>query len=359
MPDPMKPLPPGSRREQDLSGYEEMDLDALDRILKGEDDPVAKAKADAEEKAEAEEAAKADPVDPDPDEEEEDVADSDAADEAEEEEEEEQPEPDTDQAEDKAEESEGSPLEKRIRLLERRLELEGLERQKESEARKRAELLASRQAGRAGYLQQQLKQSSDKEQAKSESDASEDPWANETDAQENRPEPSRQDPSLEDWGDDRAELVQMAIKDEGNEFAKMHARDLEDMPEKFMTRLQELIREEAAPYAEEFKTSSIKTVRKLTRSLMASAYASARIEFADTVAENAAREADTRQADSVSKSKRRKAKAAVSKGSGRAKSAPKPKSYEDMSLEELEEEMKKEFGENYSVGSDVTRHGGL
>jgi hypothetical protein len=44
-------------------------------------------------------------------------------------------------------------------MLERRLELEALERTKESEARKRAELLASKQAGRAGYLQRQLAQS--------------------------------------------------------------------------------------------------------------------------------------------------------------------------------------------------------
>lgn len=363
---PIAPLPPGSRKSQDLGGYAEMSLDELDRIMQTDDDPVAKAKAEEEEKAKAEE--DDDGIDPADEEEEQDEPDkSDKPDEDEPDEDE--PEPD-DEKEEKADEAdkdseekveEEPPLEKRIRLLERRLELESLERMKESEARKRAELLASKQAGRAGYLQQQLKKSPAKAQPKkAEDDADEDPWGGEADPQDNRQEQNQPSQETEAWAEDRAELVKMAINDEGNEFAKRHAHELEEMPEDFIGRLQELMKEEAAPYADEFRTGSMRTVRKLARSLMNSAYATARIEFADKVAENAKATASKRKAESVEKSKRRKAKAAISKGGAKAtKKAPRQKSYEDMSLEELEAEMKKEFGENYRYGSDVSRHGGL
>jgi hypothetical protein len=337
-----------------------MSLEDLDRIMLTDEDPVAKAKAEAEEKAA--EAEEDDTVDPNPDDEpadedpaEEDDADDDPA---------ESDDDDTkeaDEADEKKEQDEEAPLERRIRLLERRLELEALERTKETEARKRAELLASKQAGRAGYLQRQLQQSPPKAQpAKAEADGDEDPWdEKEEQSQDNRQEqnlPAQQEQLVDE---DRIELARMAIHDEGNEFAKRHAQELEEMPEEFLNRMQELMQEEAAPYVEEFSTSSMKVVRKLARSLMNSAYATARIEFADKVAENATKEATTRKAASVEKSKRRKAKAAISKGGVKKKAQPKTKSYEDMTLEELEAEMAKEHGDNYRAGSDMSKHGGL
>lgn len=352
MSDTPTPLPPGSRKAQDLSGYDELSAEELDRIMMTDEDPVAKAKEEEEERLAKEEAAEDDTVDPNPDDEEDE--DEDPAEEAEEEEK--APESKKGQADETAEEDEESPLEKRIRLLERRLELEALERTKETEARRRAELLASKQAGRAGYLQQQLKKSPAKAQA-TEDDADEDADAEEK-APQNRQERNQPTPDPV-WQEDRVELVRMAITDEGNEFAKAHASEFEEMPDAFLNRVQELMKEEAVPYREELMTSSVKTVRKLARSLMNSAYATARIEFADNVADNATREATARKADSAGKSRRRKAKAAISKGSGRAKSAPKPKSYDDMTMDELEAEMKKEFGADYRLGSDMSKHGGL
>jgi hypothetical protein len=210
-------------------------------------------------------------------------------------------------------------------------------------------------------LQRQLAQSPPKAQpAKAEADGEEDPWSEDKEA---KPQEDRQEQNLPAQqglvDEDRVELVRMAISDEGNSFAQAHAGELDEMPGEFLTRIQELMREEAAPYVEELSTSSMKVVRKLARSLMNSAYATARIEFADKVAENSTKEATTRKAESVEKSRRRKAKAAISKGGVKSKAQPKPKSYEDMTLEELEEEMKKEYGENYRAGSDVSKHGGL
>jgi hypothetical protein len=347
---------------QDLGGYDELSLDDLDRIMLTDEDPVAKAKEEEEEAKKKQE--EDDLVDPNPDDEADEEDESDAADEAEEEEEEaSESKEDQDKGKEEKQEVEESPLEKRIRLLERRLELEALERVKETEARKRAELLASKQAGRAGFLQQQLKKSPAKAQPdkKAEAGADEDdPWADKEAAQETRQEQDLPAQEMQpQMNEDRVELVRITIEDEGNRFAKDHAGDLEEMPEKFINRLQELMQEEAAPYVQELTTSSLKAVRKLARSLMNSAYATARIEFSDSVAENTKTEVEQRKAASVAKSKRRKAKAAISKGGKAAKPQPKSKSYDDMTLEELEVEMKKEFGEDYRLGSDVARHGGL
>lgn len=353
MPDNVKPLPPGSRKAQNLGGYEELSEEELQAAFEGEKDPVAEAKAEEEAKLAAE---NDDPADEDDDEQE----DADAQDEDDGDDEEEK----ADEAEEK-EEDEESPLESRIRLLERRLELEALERTKETAARERAELLASKQAGRAGYLQQQLKkkQSPPKAQSKkkTEDDGDEDPWAEENAAQDNRQEQFEPVQELtQEQKEDREELVKMAINDEGQEFAKLHAGNLEDMPEEFIKRLRDLMQEEAAPYAKDFQTGSIKMVRKLARTCMSSAYATCRIEFADQVAENVKAKATTRKAESVAKSKRRKAKAAISKGGAGATKKPKPaKDYEDMDDEELEAAFLSEFGEDYRMGSAKSKHGGL
>jgi hypothetical protein len=290
----------------------------------------------------------ADDDDDDDDKKVEDDADDDADDDTDDDKDEDEDKDDDDKPE---KDDDENPLAKRLALLEKRLELEGLERVRESEARKRAELLASKQAGRAGYLQQQLTKKAKAAPAVSEdADASDDPWKDDDSQSPAVEEDAPQPQTLKGMADEEArlELAKMAINDEGTQFANEHAGSLEGMPEKFILRLQELMAEEAAPYAEEFKTGSLKAVRKLARSCMTSALAGARIEFASTLKQ----EATTRKADSVEKSRRRKKKAAIS-ATGKRSAPPKVKStsYEDMSIEELEAEMQKEFGANYRLGA--------
>jgi hypothetical protein len=335
MPDENR-LPDGTRQAvPDLDKYKDLSDDELSDIMAGlKDDPTVEPEPDPEPADDGMD-------DPEPEEKEEESTEEEPSEE----------EPADESAKDDDEPADDpNPLEKRIQLLERRLELEALQRERETEARKRAEMLASKQAGRAGYLQQQLKDKAKDAPAKSEdTDASDDPWA---DDDSQSPKETRQEQPAPVQGrqqddDTRTELVAIAINDEGVKFANEHAAQLEEMPGKFVDRLQDLIREEAAPYAGEFQEASMKTVRKLARSIMNSAYAAARIEFAQEVE----REATTREAESVEKSRRRIKKAAIS-ATGRRSAPPKPtnKSYEDMDLDELEAEMKKEFGENYRIG---------
>jgi hypothetical protein len=323
----------------EIDKYAELSDEQLSDILAGhKEDPLAE--KEEEEKPEPDSFDDSDDEEPEQEAEEEEAEEEadDSEEEAEEEEEEEE------------KEEELSPLEKRLALLERRLELESLQREKEVEARKRAELLASKQAGRAGYLQQQLKQKPKAADSEQKAEASDDPWSDD-DSQSSeveRQEPTSVPSASPQMDDARQELVSMAINDEGTKFANEHAAQLEDMPEQFIQRLQELMVEEAAPYQDQLKDAPIKTVRKLARSCMTSAFAAARIEFADQLAE----QASTRKAESVEKSRRRKKKSAISSSSRKTpKAAPKAKSYDDMDLDELEAEMRKEFGENYRLGA--------
>jgi hypothetical protein len=229
--------------------------------------------------------------------------------------------------------------------MEKRLELESLKRERAEEATKRAELMASRNAGKAGFLKQQLEKKAGKKPVKPatevEAGEEEDPWDATEQAQDDAEQHSAE-PTL--WAEDRKELVEMAINEEGVKFAMERSAELESMPEGFGARLQELVSKEAVPYRDAFRTSSIKAVRKLSRSLMATAYATARIEFAD----KKTAEAVTRKAESVAKSKRRKKKAAISKSGVPKKIKGKPTSYEGMSDDELEAEFQGEFGQNYN-----------
>jgi hypothetical protein len=244
-------------------------------------------------------------------------------------------------------------FEKRIALLEARLEREALERARETAARERAELMASKQAGRAGYLKQQLDKGSAPAKPQSAGEE-ESPWDAEARAQESKDEEPTRTPAVgpEDLGTHR-EVVAMAINDEGNKFAAEKAEEMENLPEGFTERMGQIIAEESVPYREELLTGKIGTVRKLSRSLYQSAYATARIEFADKLTA----EATTRKAESVSKSVRRKKKAAISK-TGQAPKAKKPaKSYEEMSDKELEAEFRKEFGDNYNPSRNTLQYG--
>lgn len=344
-------LPLGTRQsEPGIEQFEGLSDDEISDILAGHKELPG-------EEEEQDEAPKDDDGtdEPDKDEDEGQDKDDEPADE-EDSDEEEEPAADGDDepeaADDSDDKAELSPLEKRIAMLERRLELEGLERQRETEARKRAEMLASKQAGRAGFLQQKLKDKAKATDTDGEpaADASDDPWTDDESqsATEERREQPATSQGLQPMDDSRQELVAMAINDEGSRFAAEHAAQLEEMDAKYVERLEELIKEEAAPYAEEFRTAPVKTVRKLARSCMNSAFVAARIEMAA----DAEAQATTRQAESVAKSRRRKSKAAIST-TGRRSAPPKPtkKSYEDMDLDELEAEMKKEFGENYRLGA--------
>ena len=136
----------------------------------------------------------------------------------------------------------------------------------------------------------------------------------------------------------------MAINDEGNKFAAERAEEFENLPEGFAARMGEIIAIESVPYREELLTGKIASVRKLSRTLYQSAYATARIEFADKLTA----EATTRKAESVTKSIRRKKKAAISKTGQGPKPKAAAKSYEEMDDAELEAEFKKEFGDNYN-----------
>ena len=346
-------IPIGTRRaEPGIDKYAHLSDEEMADILSGDKpDPTIEKEEEPVEDDPFEDKPEADDDDKDDDKVEDDAdddADADDAD-ADDDKDEDGDKDDADEPDEKADDE--NPLAKRLALLERRLELEGLERVRESEARKRAELLASKQAGRAGYLQQQLKEKAKAQPAKSEdADASDDPWKDDDSQSPAVEEDAPQPQTLQGMADEEArlELAKMAINDEGTRFANEHAGALEGMPEKFILRLQELMAEEAAPYAEEFKSGSLKAVRKLARSCMTSALAGARIEFADTLKQ----EATTRKADSVEKSRRRKKKAAIS-ATGKRSAPPKPKStsYEDMSIEELEAEMQKEFGDNYRLGA--------
>lgn len=333
-------LPLGTRKAQpDLAKFDELSDDDLDQIMAGlKPDPTVEKEEEPEPEPDT-----MDEPEPEPEEEEEEAKDEEPEEEAEEEDDE------PEQADEPAAE-ELSPLEKRLALLERRLQLEALERERESEARKRAEMLASKQAGRAGYLQQQLKEKAKAKPTQSEAaGASDDLWdddESQSPAVERQEQPAT-DPGLE-LDDTRRELITIAINDEGNKFAQDNAEELEDWSPELLDKLQERIREEAAPFASEFASSSMATVRKLARSCMNSALASLASERVR--AEIA--EATTRKAESVEKSRRRKKKAAIST-TGRRSAPPAPKaqkSYDEMDLDELEAEMKKEFGENYRIG---------
>ena len=319
----MKEMADGTRQEMPKTGYEDLTEEEMEAILEGrKPDPTV------EEDEEAEEETKE--VEDDPEKEEEA---------------EEDPEDDEPEEDDEVEEDTVS-VEDRLAAMEKRLELESLKRERAEEATKRAELMASKNAGRAGFLKQQLeKKKAGKKAVKPESEDedgdTEDPWDATEQAQDDAEQPSAE-PSL--WAEDRKELVEMAINEEGVKFASERSAELEAMPEGFGARLQELVSAEAVPYRDAFRTSSIKAVRKLSRSLMATAYATARIEFAD----KKTAEAVTRKAESVAKSKRRKKKAAISKSGAPKKVKGKPASYDDMSDDELENEFKGEFGHNYN-----------
>jgi hypothetical protein len=307
-------LPPGSRPDQDLTRYDDMSEDELDALMKGGVDPTEP----VEEEPEAEEVVE------DPTEEEPEVEEGPAAEEA--------------------EEAEPVDYDKRIALLEARLERESLERVKETAARERAELMASKQAGRAGYLKQQLEKGAPAAKPQS-AGAEENPW----DAEEQAPASSSEEPTEQPvvYADDRGthrEVVAMAINDEGNKFAAERAEEFENLPEGFAARMGEIIAIESVPYREELLTGKIASVRKLSRTLYQSAYATARIEFADKLTA----EATTRKAESVTKSIRRKKKAAISKTGQGPKPKAAAKSYEEMDDAELEAEFKKEFGDNYN-----------
>ncbi len=337
-----KQLPGGSRIEQDLTAYEDLTDEELEKIMAGKmADPGAEPEEEEEEEAEADPEEEADAEDEDSEEEEDEAAD----------------EPDEDDAEPEAKddpdgEEKPNPLEARLAQLERRLKIEALERQKETAARERAELLASKNAGRAGFLKQQLEKSGKaaaKPQGKPEDgDESEAQWdapQEEVQAQDDAEQSPARDPR---WDEDRQELIKIAVNDEGFKFAQERADELQELPDTFNSRLQELVAEATVPYREVFRTSSIKTVRKLARSLFSTAYATALIEHADEKTAGAT----TRKAESVAKSKRRKKKAAISKSGRGAKPKAKPSSYDDMSDEELEAEFKAEFGENYNARRD-------
>lgn len=318
----------GGRQEQVRTGYEDLSEEEMEAIMDGtKPDPMA------EEEPEVEPEVEEDPKKVEDDEEAEEEVEEDPED----------PEPE----EDEEVEEDTVSVEDRLAAMEKRLELESLKRERAEEATKRAELMASKNAGRAGFLKQQLeKKKAGKKAVKPESDndedgETEDPWDATEQAQDDA-EQREVAPSL--WAEDRKELVEMAINEEGVKFASERAAELEDMPEGFGARLQELVSAEAVPYRDAFRTSSIKAVRKLSRSLMATAYATARIEFAD----KKTAEAVTRKAESVAKSKRRKKKAAISKSGAPKKIKGKPANYDDMSDEELENEFKGEFGHNYN-----------
>jgi hypothetical protein len=336
----MPKLDDGSRPDQDLSTYQDLTDEELDAILKGKkEDPTQVEEPDDEPDNEPEEEpdAEDEPQDDEPE----------GEDEAEEEDSEDgDPEPD---------EAEEDVFEKRLALLERRLEIESMKRQKAEEDAKRASLLASKQAGRAGYLQQQLKKTAPKP-----TEDGEDAEGDWDDTDESRPATGSEDraPQNPVWDEDRAEQVMMILRDEGMSFANQHISDIETMVagdndvsvESFDKRLQEIITEEVQRNREDFQSASLKTVRKLARSIMNSAYATARIEYA----EEASEKATVRQAESTGKRIRRKKKAAISK-SGKApkRAAPVQKSYEEMSDEEIENEFKKEFGTNYRGSRNI------
>jgi hypothetical protein len=328
-------LPAGSRVEQDLSQYADLSDEELEAILKGQkEDPTVEEDED-DDAEEAEEEDKPAEEEEENSDEEDDEEDAEAA------------KPDADGAE---ESDELSPIEKRMMLLERRLEKEGLERERETERRKRAEMLASKQAGRAGYYKQAAekagaaKPEADGEEEPGWVDGEEKPAAKEGDEQPNLPP---------HWEEDRAESVLQTINDEGGKFTAERADEFQkfDDPEEakeFYARFTELIEEEAGPYRQDFATSSLKSVRKLARSIMTSAFATAKIEYADKVGEKAT----VRKAESAAKNKRRKKKAAISKSGAPSKPKSGAKSYTEMSDEELEAEFQAEFGENYNARRD-------
>jgi hypothetical protein len=328
-------LPAGSRPEQNLSDYSKMSDDDLDNILKGNaEDPTQPQEAEAE--VEEEEV-----VVDEKEEKEEDEAADDAEEEAE-------ADPKVEKEADDKEEPEAKedPVEQRFQNLEKRLALEALKRERAEEKQHRAELLASRHAGRAGYLQQQLKKGS-KPAAEGDdatAEGSDDAWEQAEGKGAEQAQTKQNQPVFDDT---RVELMSLAINDEGNQFTQAHAAEFERLPEGFETRLAELVREEAALYRDDFKAATIPMVRKLARSIMTSAYATAQIEYAEKVTE----QATVRKAESTAKSKRLKKKAAISKsGRGPAKPKPKPSSYEDMSDAELDAEFEREFGDNHRQG---------
>lgn len=329
-------LPAGSRVEQDLSRYEGLGDDELEQILKGQKPDPTVEEDDVEEAEEADETA----------EEAEEDENSDEEDEAEDKE---ADKPDKDDGDDES--AELTPLEKRMMLLERRLEKESLERERETERRKRAEMLASKQAGRAGYYKQQAEKGGVAKPAK---DGSEDPEWVEGDEEKPEAKEGAEQPNLPPyWEEDRTEQVLATINDEGNKFTSERAEEFQtfDDPNEakaFYQRFTELIEAEAGPYRQDFATSSLKSVRKLARSIMTSAFATAKIEYADKVGEKAT----VQKAESTAKNKRRKKKAAISKSGAPSKPKGGAKSYDEMTEEELEAEFQSEFGENYNARRD-------
>lgn len=222
-----------------------------------------------------------------------------------------------------------------------RLEAAELQYQKTLVELERQRVLASREAGRAGFYQQKL--------AKTQQD--DDAPAEALDDEREPEKPARRAPAREDEPSEvRQDLDAMR--------SEIALRVFEDEATAFMTRRQDaMIPKEPDPkgvksvgermqpilqkYEEEFRPQlygrDLKLARLTARNVFEAAYVDARLE----VIEEQRAAAKTRTAEQFTRQKEAKAKAAISASGGTPAEKPKQKALEDQSVEELEQELQR------------------